>query len=72
VSVAKPLDAVDRHARLWRAEDRILARARRLSAAYDLDAEYVERMESACLHGDSGAFERALGELLDEIAASLD
>jgi hypothetical protein len=65
------LDAADRYARLWTAQDRIARHAQSIArrSHRDVDPAVLERLEDACADGDLDALLAALADLLDEVEA---
>jgi hypothetical protein len=70
--VSERLDAVDLHARLWRAEDRIARHARSIASNRDLDPALAQRLEDAARDSDLDALLAALGDLLAEADDEVD
>ena len=62
------LDAADLVARRWYAEDRLVMHARGMTRTLG-DPAHVERLESACLHGDQAEMLSAVADLLESIEA---
>jgi hypothetical protein len=67
--VSERLDAADRYARLWVAQDRIERHTRNLASNRNLDPDLAQRLEDAARGGDLDALLAALADLLDEANA---